>query len=176
MNTMTTFSGDKFDPLQIKPENVRTEDIAHALSLLCRGGGHLKYFYSVGQHSLNCAREAQARGLSKRIQLACLLHDASEAYIADIIRPVKIHLQNYLEIEAMIMNCIWEKYGLQDLTKEEISNWKQIDDDILAFELKNLMNGWQKTAIPQLSSTPDISEKNWMDVQNEFLDAIRNFF
>lgn len=104
------------------------------------------------------------------------MHDASEAYIADIIRPVKIHLQNYLEIEAMIMNCIWEKYGLQDLTEEEISNWKQIDDDILAFELKNLMNGWQKIAIPQLSSIPDISEKNWIDVQNKFLDAIRNFF
>lgn len=40
--------------------------------------------------------------------LACLLHDASEAYISDIIRPVKAHLSNYLEIEEMIMNVIWE--------------------------------------------------------------------
>lgn len=87
MNTMTTYSGRKFDPMQMTPGDVYIEDIAHALSLLCRGGGQLTYFYSVGQHSLNCAAEAQARGWSERQQLACLLHDASEGYISDIIRP-----------------------------------------------------------------------------------------
>lgn len=55
MNTMTTYSGRKFDPMQMTPGDVYIEDIAHALSLLCRGGGQLTYFYSVGQHSLNCA-------------------------------------------------------------------------------------------------------------------------
>ena len=99
MNTMTTYSGRKFDPMQMTPGDVYIEDIAHALSLLCRGGGQLTYFYSVGQHSLNCATEAKARGWSERQQLACLLHDASEGYISDIIRPVKIYLTNYLEIE-----------------------------------------------------------------------------
>ena len=82
MNTMTTYSGRKFDPMQMTPGDVYIEDIAHALSLLCRGGGQLTYFYSVGQHSLNCAAEAKARGWSKRQQLACLLHDASEGYIS----------------------------------------------------------------------------------------------
>lgn len=77
MNTMTTYSGRKFDPMQMTPGDVYIEDIAHALSLLCRGGGQLTYFYSVGQHSLNCATEAKARGWSERQQLACLLHDAS---------------------------------------------------------------------------------------------------
>ena len=62
MNTMTTYSGRKFDPMQMTPGDVYIEDIAHALSLLCRGGGQLTYFYSVGQHSLNCAAEAKARG------------------------------------------------------------------------------------------------------------------
>ena len=71
---MTTYSGRKFDPMQMTPGDVYIEDIAHALSLLCRGGGQLTYFYSVGQHSLNCAAEAKARGWSKRQQLACLLH------------------------------------------------------------------------------------------------------
>lgn len=89
MNTMTTYSGRKFDPMQMTPGDVYIEDIAHALSLLCRGGGQLSYFYSVGQHSLNCAAEAKARGWSERQQLACLLHDASEGYISDIIRPVR---------------------------------------------------------------------------------------
>ena len=99
MNVMNTYSGRKFDPMKIAPEDVYLEDIAHALSLVCRGGGQIRWFYSVGQHSINCAHEALARGWSDRMALACLLHDASECYISDVIRPVKVHLQNYLEIE-----------------------------------------------------------------------------
>ena len=100
---MNTYTGKRFDPMQMTPEEVSLRDIAHALSLLCRGGGHMKYFYTVGLHSLNCAREAASRGWSDRLVLACLLHDASEAYLSDIIRPVKVHLSNYLEIEEQIM-------------------------------------------------------------------------
>lgn len=106
MSVMNTYSGRKFDPMKIAPEDVYLEDIAHALSLVCRGGGQIRWFYSVGQHSINCAHEALARGWSDRMALACLLHDASECYISDVIRPVKVHLQNYLEIESMIMDAI----------------------------------------------------------------------
>ena len=70
---MNTYTGKRFDPMQMTPEEVSLRDIAHALSLLCRGGGHMKYFYTVGLHSLNCAREAAARGWSNRLVLACLL-------------------------------------------------------------------------------------------------------
>ena len=77
MSIMNTYTGKKFDPLQMKPEDVDLLDIAHALSLLCRGGGHIDRFYTVGQHSINCAREAQARGWERKLILACLLHDAS---------------------------------------------------------------------------------------------------
>lgn len=150
MNTMTTYSGRKFDPMQMTPGDVYIEDIAHALSLLCRGGGQLTYFYSVGQHSLNCAAEAKARGWSERQQLACLLHDASEGYISDIIRPVKIYLTNYLEIESKIMGTILTHFGLDDLTEEENRRWKQIDDEILELELKTLLHGEENRAVPQL--------------------------
>ena len=105
-NVMNTWTGRQFDPLHMQPSDVSLEDIAHALSLLCRGGGHLDRFYSVGQHCINCAGEARARGWSDRLVLACLLHDASEAYISDIIRPVKIHLDNMLrgELREMIVS------------------------------------------------------------------------
>ena len=125
MSVMNTYSGRKFDPMKIASEDVYLEDIAHALSLVCRGGGQIRWFYSVGQHSINCAHEALARGWSDRMALACLLHDASECYISDVIRPVKVHLQNYLEIESMIMDAIWEKFHLDDLTDEENQKWKQ---------------------------------------------------
>ena len=123
MSIMNTYTGRKFDPMRIKPKNICLEDIAHALSYLCRGGGQTLIFYSVAQHCLNCAKEARARGWSERMVLACLLHDASEAYISDIIRPVKAHLSNYLEIEEMIMNVIWEKFNLNDLSSEEHMMW-----------------------------------------------------
>ena len=67
---MNTYTGKRFDPMQMTPEEVSLRDIAHALSLLCRGGGHMKYFYTVGLHSLNCAREAASRGWSDRLVLA----------------------------------------------------------------------------------------------------------
>lgn len=168
-NTMTTFTGRHFDPMQIRTEDICIEDIAHALSLMCRGGGHLKYFYSVAQHSLNCAAEAKARGWSERLQLACLLHDASEAYLSDIIRPVKANLTGYLEIESRIMEKILEKFNLSDLTEEERRMWKQIDDEMLYYELKNLMSGEEDLAAPELCALPDISERNWQNVETDFL-------
>ena len=170
-NTMTTFTGRHFDPMQIRTEDICIEDIAHALSLMCRGGGHLKYFYSVAQHSLNCSAEAKARGWSGTHHLACLLHDASEAYISDIIRPVKANLTGYLEIESRIMEKILEKFNLSDLTEEERRMWKQIDDEMLYYELKNLMSGEEDLAAPELCALPDISERNWQSVETDFLRA-----
>jgi len=66
---------------------------------MIRSNGHFKKIYSVAQCSINCAKEARASGLSCRMQLAYLLHDASEAYISDITRPVKCYLDEYRKIE-----------------------------------------------------------------------------
>ena len=81
---ITTYTGVHFFPTRPDPDGVRIVDVAHALSLLCRGNGHVKTFFSVGQHCLHCAREALARNHSRRVALACLLHDASEAYLSDV--------------------------------------------------------------------------------------------
>ena len=67
---ITTYTGQHFEPTNPDPELIRIEDIAHALSMICRGNGHVKTFWSVGQHCICCAREAAARGLSKRMVLA----------------------------------------------------------------------------------------------------------
>ena len=91
---ITTYTGKHFEPSNPDPEMIRIEDIAHALSLICRGNGHVKTFWSVGQHCINCAKEAWARGLSNRMVLACLLHDASECYMSDIPRPFKRSCRN----------------------------------------------------------------------------------
>ncbi len=168
MSNMNTFTGKVFDPLKMTKQDVCVEDIAHALSLVCRGGGHIRYFFSVAQHSMNCANEAAARGWSKRIVLACLLHDASEAYIADIIRPVKPYLSNYLDIEAQIMGVIYDYFGLADLTEEEKKCCKQIDDEMMEHELHRMMPGEENRPVPELKSKPDFRERAYTDVEQDF--------
>ena len=170
MNTMNTFSGKVFDPMEMTTDDVELQDIAHALSMLCRGGGHLKFFYSVGQHSINCAREALARGWSRKLALACLLHDASEAYISDIIRPVKVHLSNYLVIEEQIMNTILKKFGLDDLSAEEHAMWKQIDDEMLDNELAVMLTGEENRKPVKLAATPDFAEHSHREIEQVFYE------
>lgn len=137
---INTYSGIKFYPLSPREEEIKIEDIAHALSLVCRGNGHVKYFFSVAQHSINCYLEAKARGYSREIQLGCLLHDASEAYLSDITRPVKKELSEYLAIEKNLQGEIYKKYNI-NIEKEEVSTKiKLIDDEILKYEMFNLLN------------------------------------
>lgn len=170
---MCTFSGLRVNPLNLRNEDIAIEDIAHALSLLCRGSGHLKYFYSVGQHSVNCAKEAQARNWSDTLALTCLLHDASEAYISDIIRPVKKHLANYMQIEDQILAAIFRKFGLGSLTDEDYRKMKTIDNEMLENELSILMNGYTAPSLPHLYSQPDFRLKESAAVEQEFLSLFK---
>jgi hypothetical protein len=91
-----TYTKTKFYPLQPIAADIKIEGIAHSLSLMTRANGHFKHFYSVAQHAINCYKEAKIRGYSERVQLGCLLHDASGSYISDLTRPVKGHLTEYL--------------------------------------------------------------------------------
>jgi sialic acid synthase SpsE len=86
-------------------EKITIEDIAHALSNQCRFSGHVERFYSVAQHSVLVA------SFSKN-KLAGLLHDASEAYLVDVPRPIKPEFPAYAEIEKNIMQVIAKKYDL----------------------------------------------------------------
>ena len=88
---------------------------------------------------------------------------------SDIIRPVKAHLSNYLEIEEMIMNVIWEKFALNDLTSEEHAMWKQIDNDILSAELPVLFPGEKTHQTAPLQSAPDLKEHPFRDMEKQFL-------
>ena len=80
MATMNTYTGNKIDPMNMAVADISIQDIAHALSLMCRGGGHVSYFFSVAQHSINCMNEAKARGWSERLQLACCTMPARRIY------------------------------------------------------------------------------------------------
>ena len=169
MSCIKTYSGIMFDPLCPDTELISIVDIAHALSMLCRANGHFKSFYSVGQHSINCMREAKARGYSRKIQLACLLHDASEAYLSDVTRPVKAELPRYREIEIPLQNLIWNKWLDEPLTPEEERIVFQIDDVILAHEFLALMDTQLGDTVPKLTSVPQFEFVGFADCEREFL-------
>lgn len=121
-----TFSGKYVNIFEPKPEMFCIEDIAHALSNQCRFGGHLPEFYSVAQHSYHCAEFATPPN-----KLAALMHDASEAYLLDIPRPIKGKLQNYQEVEHNLMLEISKVFGFDYPMPDEV---KEIDNDILQLE------------------------------------------
>ena len=128
---MQTASGKAFWPLDPRVEDIQIEDIAAALSKLCRYGGHCHTFYSVAEH---CVLMAHAAPDGQH--LAALLHDASEAYLSDVIRPVKAHLANYKDIEANLECAIAKRFGLQWPMPAEV---KHLDERIIADEREQAM-------------------------------------
>ena len=173
MSEIMTYTKKMFDPLNPDVALIDIEDIAHALAMLCRANGHFKTFYSVGQHSINCMKEAVARGYSQRVQLACLLHDASEAYLSDVTRPVKQELPRYKEIEAPLQDAIWNKWLGEPLNTQEVKQVFEIDDAILAHEFINLMGEKIFDPTPEILSAPEFTFTGFQFCTQEFLNLFQ---
>lgn len=107
-----TWSGGKFYYLTPKPEEVLIGDIAHALSLQCRFNGHTDEHYSVAEHSVLVSDMVMNDTKSHKSALAGLLHDAAEAYIGDVVSPLKSMLAEYKEIEDRVERCIARAFNL----------------------------------------------------------------
>jgi 5'-deoxynucleotidase YfbR-like HD superfamily hydrolase len=107
---METFTGRTFTPLHPKVEDIDIKDIARGLALQCRYAGHCHHFYSVAEHSVRVSWL-----LPPETALCGLLHDAAEAYVSDMIRPLKVSKElgePYLQIEERLMGAIAERFEL----------------------------------------------------------------
>lgn len=124
---MQTFSGRRFWPIDPRPEDVAIEDIAHALALQSRFDGHCLRFYSVAEHSVLLARAA-----SPSAALWLLLHDASEAYLSDMVRPLKRFMPEYRAAEDRVAWVIYEAFGMDP--GAEPAEVKALDNRILMNE------------------------------------------
>lgn len=138
-SSIRTFTGKLVDPFNMACSDIDIRDIAHALSNMCRFNGHVKDFYSVGQHSTLMGLYWQGSGDRATWEVRrCLLHDASEAYIADLVRPVKHHpmMQVYRDLEKSITKVIYTWAGL---TYPD-PNWLHVlDDRMLRTEQRDFM-------------------------------------
>lgn len=151
-NTIRTVTGIYVDIVNPTPEMFCIEDIAHSLSHQCRFGGHIPKFFSVAQHSYNVSKQVPAKH-----QMAALMHDAAEAYVLDMPRPIKWQLTNYKAIENNLMYIIAEKFGFEYPLANEI---KKADELALEFEWNNLVIRQSEVVTAML---PEVAKRFFLD-------------
>lgn len=136
---LNTFSGKRVSLYDPQPEDIEPIDIAHGLSMQCRYNGHIKEFYSVAEHSLVASLMGYgANPFNPGLALAALLHDASEAYLGDIISPLKRHLPGYAEFETKMTQVIYVKFGIEHFIDSSFVH--EVDRRMLATEARQLVN------------------------------------
>lgn len=109
---MLTSTGKKYWPLDPHPDDIDIHDIAHHLSLLCRFTGACSHFYSVAEHSVLVSELLERE--DPKLAMLGLMHDATEAYLGDVGRPLKAHLPEYVAIENNNWLAIADHFGLPD--------------------------------------------------------------
>jgi len=149
-----TFSGLSFNPLEPNLDKICVEDIAHALSLNTRFGGHCPKFYSVAEHSILVMGLMEAGGYGEISQFAGLMHDAEEAYLMDMPSPIKQNFQNYVDAGVSLRKAIWQKYNIPwsfyDATKP-------YDNEAYFLERKRL---WDGKTNPMTSEVAEVTFLN----------------
>lgn len=129
-----TYTGSRMFPLDPHPAEIDIHDIAHSLSNLCRFNGHVKRFYSVAEHSCHVSDVLPAE-----LRLAGLLHDASEAYLCDLPRPIKRSAEfaeQYLSAETKLMRVIAVRFCFEWPLVDAVH---KADDQLLSTEALQLM-------------------------------------
>lgn len=129
-----TYTGLMVDPFDMRPEDINITDIAHALSMTCRYGGHSSSFYSVAEHSV-----LVSFALPRELALWGLLHDAAEAYLGDVPSPIKRLLPAFSDTEDDLLDVIAWRFGLLPEIPQAVHD---VDRAILADEMDQLMGGY----------------------------------
>jgi len=161
---LQTFTGLKFHPFFPRPEEICIADIAHGLAATNRFAGMTIEPYSVAQHSIHVSRLVPPQDA-----LWGLLHDASEAYLLDMPRPIKEYLPEYREVEQRVMEVICERFGLDP---REPASVKDADRRLLSTEHRDLMRPgllWETDTVPPLED--HIKPWGHRDAERLFLSA-----
>lgn len=167
---LQTYTGRRYYPLEPRFEDIDIIDIAHALSLLCRFGGHIDRFYSVAEHCV-----LLSNWVDNDAALSALLHDATEAYVVDIPRPLKYLLPDYRDLENRAWKAITKKFNIGLLLPEQV---KEGDNRILLNERDTLMAQHEQWSIDSLQTPLPIEIVGWAPerAEQEYLNRFKELY
>jgi len=164
-----TYLGHRFWVLDPRPEDLHVEDIAHALALQCRWNGHVSSFYSIAQHCV-----LMSQHVPEEDALWALLHDAPEAYLGDVVRPLKVAMPIYNAIETKVMTAVCERYGLAPDMPKSVH---EADNRILENErirLKpDLADDWRPMTKRMEPLPFELEPWSWQRAKEEYLQRFR---
>lgn len=163
-SAIVTFTGRWFDVLNPDPEQVCIEDIAHSLACTNRYGGHIAVPYSVAQHSVMCAYVAPPEW-----KLECLLHDAAEAYLGDMPKPIKRKMPDYRRLEAKVEQAIRARFGLPGAAHPQAVG--DIDLRMLVTEARHFGMPWWSWHDAEPYYELVIRPTDWATAKLRFLQA-----
>lgn len=167
--TMQTFTGKLIDLSDFKEEDVRLPDISHALSIINRFTGHAKCPYSVAQHSVMVSEL-----VPQEDALWGLLHDASEAYLGDVARPLKAMLPEYVALEKRIQQVIARAFHLKWPMPDSV---KVADNRALMAEKRELVYGDHDWGIDVAPVNRPIYPYYWQQAkqlfENRYLELVK---
>ncbi len=175
-NTIKLCSGKYFDLADPKPEQIDIQDIGSALAKICRFGGHCRRFYSVAEHLIHCKEQAEQDNLTPQEIAAVFLHDATEAYVGDMVKPLKIMLPEYQNIEARVEAAIGARFGID--FERHAAAVKKIDREMLIAERREMFAADEKTWYGE-KEVRRLIDVRWMYlaptyVEGEFIRAARD--
>jgi hypothetical protein len=166
VGVVETYSGRQFDLFDPASETVHLPDVAAGLAHTCRFGGHCRTFYSVAHHSLHVSREVDG---GPRLQLVGLLHDAGEAYVGDVPRPLKTELDGFDRLESDVLRAVWAALDVAPPSDAEWERVTEADDRLLRYEADRLLaDGSWADDPPELGYALDSTDIE--TVRERFLD------
>jgi hypothetical protein len=111
-NEIELYSGRYLDLSNPSSAVIGLDDIAHGLAYTCRYSGQCADYYSVAQHAVMCSRKLEKDGATVLEQLAALHHDDSEAFLGDVVRPLKTLIQpQYGELTDKMDQAVTDAFG-----------------------------------------------------------------
>lgn len=171
---MQTFTGRRFWPLDPRASEIDIRDVAHGLAMTCRYGGHSRRFYSVAEHAV-----LVSQFVPERFALHGLLHDSAEAYVGDMVRPLKHQpeMTPFRVAEAAIEVEVAKRFGLR-WGPVAAAAVKDVDDRILVDEIRAIMRrprlymGGRLGRLRPLGArilglSPDVAERVFLDRYKE---------
>lgn len=111
-NSINVAAGHYVDLSNPDPATIEIQSIAASLSKICRFGGHSPQFYSVAEHCVHATGIAAAEGFKGDTLIAVLMHDAAEAYIGDMVKPLKVMMPEFVAIERKLESAIEQAFGI----------------------------------------------------------------